>query len=211
MGQFIYGGSIVYDTDAKRLWLGVNTPGVYSRQTARQMAEGGLRNSRAMVAIAVTGNAMVLPDHLDDEGIVDIGISIRGSVGFKTVTRRFAFCQDKEFTKLCELWKSYQQPNVDGKAEYATMHITQVIAKAIRLVTTVKAIEMATAHIEKFSSEIGARGRVIERQTYDGNFLGCNEPSDIISEHMKDDGTVLSRQWHGVCPQGHNTSDTEEH
>ena len=61
-GNTLYGGFGVYDTDAKRLWLNVKTTGVYGKKTAKQMAEGALANSRASVALAVTGDAMPYPE-----------------------------------------------------------------------------------------------------------------------------------------------------
>src|SRR5690242_15861479 len=45
-GSYLYGGVVVYATDLKRWILGVKTPDVYSEQTAKEMAEGGLRTSR---------------------------------------------------------------------------------------------------------------------------------------------------------------------
>lgn len=200
MGQFIYGGMVVYDTDAKRYWLNVTTPGVYSRQTARQMAEGGLKNSRAMVAIAVTGNAMVTPEHLNDEGVVDIGVSFRTSSKFKTVTKRYKFCDDRDFKDLCAEWKSYVR-KVNGKWQYPPIHKTQVIAKAIRLATVEKALMMAVDHIQKFQNELGED--VLRKTAYDGLYLGCDEPSDVIFKHLSvSDQSTLNRQWGGDCPEG---------
>ena len=78
-GQNIYGGFVVYDTDAKRKMLNVDTPSVYSDETATQMAIGALLNSRAMVALAVTGNAgPVSHGQLGALGVVDIGCAVRG-------------------------------------------------------------------------------------------------------------------------------------
>ena len=79
MGLHVYGGFIVYDTDAKRHWLDVDTPGVYSTTTAIQMVLGALTNSRAMVAVSVTGNAMTTPENTDKLGDVFIGVAIVGS------------------------------------------------------------------------------------------------------------------------------------
>lgn len=103
----LYGGFIVYNTDAKRLYLNVNTPSVYSQETARQMSEGALTNSRAMVALAVTGNAMPYPEHSDAAGIVDVGLSIRTSNGILTETYRFKLCEEVDMLKqICSLWKA---------------------------------------------------------------------------------------------------------
>ncbi|NEO66926.1 MAG: CinA family protein, partial [Moorea sp. SIO4G2] len=51
---------------------------VYTETTARQMAAGALKNSRAMVSIAVTGHAgPVDKDELEDLGVVNAAVSIR--------------------------------------------------------------------------------------------------------------------------------------
>ena len=57
-GNHKYGCFSVYDTDAKRMLLGVKEPDVYTIECASQMAVGVLRNSNATLAIAVSGNAM---------------------------------------------------------------------------------------------------------------------------------------------------------
>jgi len=53
-----YGCFSVYDTDAKRIFLGVTAPDLYTHRCATEMAVGVLKNSNASFAIAVTGNAM---------------------------------------------------------------------------------------------------------------------------------------------------------
>lgn len=57
-GAHKYGCFSVYDTDAKRVFLGVTALDVYTLECAAQMAVGVLRNSNASLAIAVSGNAM---------------------------------------------------------------------------------------------------------------------------------------------------------
>jgi PncC family amidohydrolase len=76
-GAALYGGFCTYDTDAKRKMIGVRTQGVYCAETAKQMAEGALLNSRAMVALAVTGNSMPYYDHKEHLGEVWFSVSIR--------------------------------------------------------------------------------------------------------------------------------------
>jgi nicotinamide mononucleotide (NMN) deamidase PncC len=106
-GTNLYGSFVVYDTDAKRFFLGVNTPDVYSELIAKQMAEGALRKSRALVALAVTGNAQPLPAHLDSMGVVDMAVSVRGEDGksFHTITKRTKFCDLPWLQPLCSLWR----------------------------------------------------------------------------------------------------------
>ena len=65
-GSTVYGGFIVYDTDAKRMFNNVTTKGVYSYKTAYQMAKGALVKSRAMISVDVTGNAAPYPENKED-------------------------------------------------------------------------------------------------------------------------------------------------
>ena len=106
LGNVLYGGFIVYDTDAKRKWINVDTPSVYSDETAKQMAEGALINSRAMVALAVTGNAMPYPQHADSVGIVDVGLAVRSQGDPIVKTKRFELCKEEPIIQLCERWKA---------------------------------------------------------------------------------------------------------
>lgn len=76
-GDTIYGSFVTYDTDAKRKLIQVRTEGVYSEKTAKQMAEGALANSRAMVALSVTGDSMPSPSAESRLGQVYIGVALR--------------------------------------------------------------------------------------------------------------------------------------
>jgi nicotinamide-nucleotide amidase len=103
----VYGGFVVYDTDAKREFVDVTTKSVYSQKCARQMAEGALKNSRAMCALAVTGHAGGFDD-TDGEylGYVDMGFSYRnGENTFKTATKRLKFCDLKDIKPSCDEYK----------------------------------------------------------------------------------------------------------
>jgi len=64
LGYIKYGGFGVYDTDAKRVFNNVSVDNVYTHKCAYQMAVGVLKNSNATIAIAVTGNAMPLNEHV---------------------------------------------------------------------------------------------------------------------------------------------------
>jgi PncC family amidohydrolase len=77
MGATVYGGFIVYDTDAKRQFIDVKTRGVYNEEAAKQMAKGALERSRAMVAVGVSGDAMPFPDSKEQLGVVYIGAALR--------------------------------------------------------------------------------------------------------------------------------------
>ena len=78
VGWAKYGSFGVYDTNAKRISLGVKTKDVYTHQCAKEMAIGVLKNSNASLAISITGNAMPLQDKPEDMrklGEVFIGIA----------------------------------------------------------------------------------------------------------------------------------------
>lgn len=106
LGSVLYGGFTVYNTDAKRKWNNVNTPSVYSEETAKQMALGALRNSRAHVALAVTGNSMPYPEHVDSIGIVDVGLALRLKTDkFIVVTHRLTLCDKEPQKQLCHKYK----------------------------------------------------------------------------------------------------------
>jgi nicotinamide-nucleotide amidase len=90
----LWGGVVSYANEAKIKWLGVNeatlaTYGAVSEQTAREMAEGARRTSRADYALSVTGIAG--PTGGSDEkpvGLVFIGFaSARVSRAYKFLNR----------------------------------------------------------------------------------------------------------------------------
>ena len=74
-GVHKYGCFSVYDTDAKRIMLGVEEPDVYTNRCATQMAQGVLKNTNASLAIAVSGNAM--PEQASDPDAIDPEDEIR--------------------------------------------------------------------------------------------------------------------------------------
>lgn len=156
-GSVLYGGHIVYDTDAKRMWSGVTTRGVYSEKTASQMAVGTLIRSRAIVCISVTGHAMPLFEDRDKIGMVDVGVAIRVKnlsaipehyVRFdhaKDVlvsTCRIEFCENKNFKPLCEAWKKLHS-ETGTERKYPPWQLTSLISDAVRLYTTKVAMEKA--------------------------------------------------------------------
>jgi PncC family amidohydrolase len=133
-GGNIYGGYIVYDTAAKRDMIFVSTPNVYNKNTAIQMAEGALINSRAMVSIAVTGQAGPPPKEEPEAlGKVWMACSIRSSLKskqnnnsrFYTNTYRlkkndyFEACNlndgNKILEKMCTLYRDKVQQENEKK------------------------------------------------------------------------------------------------
>ncbi|MGB0550821.1 MAG: CinA family protein [Limisphaerales bacterium] len=153
----VYGGFVVYDTDAKRTWCNVSTEGVYSVKTAKQMAEGALNNSRAMVAIAVTGQAMPLFGHESEMGKVDIAVSFRTTPKFETFGKPLDLDKDAQCKGIIDAWKSQIQSRKDtaapGKRVFADLWLTSMAADAVRLRTTVLALNFAN-HLLKVRGKI---------------------------------------------------------
>lgn len=151
-GAVVYGGFAVYDTDAKRKFIGVRTKGVFSHRTASQMAKGALDASRAVVAIAVTGNAMTTPEDVKNMGNVFIGVAVRGQAMVQTVKKEF--CNEPEVSKLCDDWKElHTRRDEKGTFRYAPMQMTSLIADYIRLKTVATACEFAVTTIAELAQE----------------------------------------------------------
>jgi nicotinamide mononucleotide (NMN) deamidase PncC len=105
-GVHKYGCFGVYDTDAKRVFLGVKVKNVYTHRCAKEMAEGILKNSNATIGIAVTGNAMPWSCHKDMLGEVFIGVACYGDD--KTIiceTYNINMCKlNNKANTQCTLW-----------------------------------------------------------------------------------------------------------
>ncbi len=100
-GKHKYGCFGVYDTDAKRVFLGVEVEDVYTHKCAKEMAVSALKNSNASIAISVTGNAKAgtkassatLDAKLDKLGEVFIGIAGYSDENkIKVATNVYNFC-----------------------------------------------------------------------------------------------------------------------
>lgn len=111
-GSFKYGCFGVYDTDAKRVMLGVQVEDVYTLRCAREMAEGILRNSNASIGISITGNAMPLQttkEEIEKVGEVFIGIAMyTGEKKMVSYANAYNFCDKDPVTNatsnICKLW-----------------------------------------------------------------------------------------------------------
>lgn len=111
-----YGCFSVYDTDAKRIFLGVKVEDVYTHRCAAEMAIGVLKNSNASFAIAVSGNAMPYQgltaekDEVNRLGEVFIGIACynkEGQIIVKTKVINMCEVDDKNTInsfKICVDW-----------------------------------------------------------------------------------------------------------
>ena len=111
-GSFKYGCFGVYDTDAKRVMLGVEVEDVYTLKCAKEMAEGILRNSNASIGISISGNVMPLQDSqesVERVGEVFIGVAFYiGEKSIKSFTNVYNFCEedpvDNSVSSICKLW-----------------------------------------------------------------------------------------------------------
>jgi PncC family amidohydrolase len=110
-GSYKYGAFAVYDTDAKRVMLGVKVKDVYTHRCAKEMAVGILRNSNASVAIAVTGNAMPIQnlgafEEAQKLGEVFIGVACYNKQNEIVVTTHVHnFCAEgTPGHRICKLW-----------------------------------------------------------------------------------------------------------
>ena len=105
-GVHKYGSFGVYDTDAKRVLLGVKVKNVYTHRCAKEMAEGILKNSNATIGIAVTGNAMPWSCHAEMLGEVFIGLACYGNdntIICETFNINMCTLNNKANTQ-CTLW-----------------------------------------------------------------------------------------------------------
>nr|QBK85651.1 MAG: competence-damaged protein [Marseillevirus LCMAC101] len=186
-GATLYGGFGVYDTDAKRLWLGVTTEGVYGEKTARQMAEGALENSRAVVSLAVTGDAMPYPEAKERIGDVYIGVSIRTGDGtMDTFTKSLASCDS--IREMCDGWKQLTVP----PNTYAPTQMTAVIADYIRELTTKEALEFCYQTVKNYQGNTWKES--IDGEVWDKD---CRAGSWILDAALKIPTHVLP----GLAPE----------
>jgi len=203
-GANIYGGFIVYDTAAKREWLNVTTPSVYSEVTARQMAIGALRNSRAMVSVAVTGNAgPVLLTDLDALGMVDIGVAVRIGPDNKMIVNstRKQTCQwSKETATLCDKWK-LDLANDTGECvkqfggdKCSTIPLLQQVRNVIRNIVVIEACNFANQIVQDVMTRTDLQlPESLAQAKYDKLYLKCGEPSSLVRKYLG--GEKLTVSW----------------
>jgi PncC family amidohydrolase len=110
-GKTKYGCFSVYDTDAKRVFLGVEENDVYTHKCATEMAIGVLKNSNATLAIAVTGNAMPWQGLDSEREIFNLGEVFIGCAGYNKQGVMVVESQSYNFTEknykchdICKIW-----------------------------------------------------------------------------------------------------------
>jgi len=156
-GLHKYGCFGVYDTDAKRVFLGVKVKDVYTHLCASQMSIGVLQNSNASIAIAVTGNAM--PFNKNAERLGEVFISIAGynkESKIVYITKSINACleqhDDALYTK-CINW--YNIINNDKTQQTFNKRIdTEIISQIIRYVTVQSALELCNEFLKQNENEL---------------------------------------------------------
>jgi nicotinamide-nucleotide amidase len=167
-GAVKYGCFSVYDTDAKRIFLGVEVEDVYTHACAKEMAIGVLKNSNATLAVAVTGNAMPWQGAGSEHEIKKLGevfIGVAGYVGeSEIVSRTWAmnFCnQPQRGSAMCSIWYNTvlgenslarvvptspeYRKQLDGYNEF---FVTGMVASYIRAQTTAQAFRYACDFVQ---------------------------------------------------------------
>lgn len=162
-GWHKYGGFAVYETEAKRLFLGVKVENVYSHKCAFEMAKGALLNSNASLAIAVTGNAMPMQHSaFSTRQLGEVYIGIAGYTAENVITVKthvFNMCSDNDNTTINEMCKEWMtRPDMERKISclvtpgtetcaitdgYNDIYFTSVVAEFVRYMTVHKAYQFA--------------------------------------------------------------------
>jgi len=191
-GYLKYGAFGVYDTDAKRVFNKVSVDDVYTHRCAKEMAIGILKNSNATLAIAVTGNAMPLNEHVDMLGEVFIGVA-----GYKTdengntkiiyQTTSINACNNDNlnFQKTCDEWYT----TINRNSKYNPRDRTALVSREIRNYTTYMALKYCLDFVKFANPEVP--DFIIERKKVNANVNNrgdhttipenkFNEPLEII-------------------------------
>ena len=185
-GGVLYGSQVVYDTDAKRNWLDVKTPNLYNKETAKQMAEGILKNSRAMLAVSITGNATPFYDSVGCVGIADIAISLRlNNNKFQTKTARIDAKDDKYIRDKANQWIKDHKMDIlpDDVSGYPNIYKTLKLNNLIRYKLVELTLNFLKNEIPRLNfNERGTLGDYLYR---DIEYRGCGEPSWYIKHNLK--------------------------
>lgn len=200
-GSYVYGGHSVYDSDAKRQFIGVRVGDVYTETCARQMAAGALESGRALVAVAVTGNAGPVDyDQLRTAlGVVDAAVSIRvkntsSTFAAATLARRYAFCDadGSESTQAaCETLMA--EADADPR-HFSSVETLRAVRAALRSETVAAALALVTEHVSTYCDGTDACTSsalsTVPNAPYDGSYADYGEPSWIIEGHLAASGEI---------------------
>ena len=170
-GYAKYGGFGVYDTDAKRVFNNVKVDNVYTHKCASEMAIGVLKNSNATIAIAVTGNAMPLNEHVDMIGEVFIGIAgynEDGKIIYETTALNACKTGDDtldKFRQTCFDWYD----TIKTKNTWNPRQRTATVSKEIRYYTALKAYEQCIKFIKRYNPSVP--NKILQRKEINAKTL----------------------------------------
>lgn len=223
LSNHVYGGCVVYDSDAKRMLLKVQVPNVYSEECAAEMATGLLAATRAAVAIAVTGHASIATMQ-DAEllGRVDMSVAVRQADdnGDETApivrTRAVHIGQETAADATADPDTDVEEAARDAAVVMAFLSAFDLNAGAcagfkcasliqlygvrdyIRQRTVARALRFALRVVlELTPDQIAAT--IVQTVPYDGKYTGCGEPSAVLHKHLPPGS--------GVPPGRHPPSD----
>jgi nicotinamide mononucleotide (NMN) deamidase PncC len=153
-GYLKYGCLGVYDTDAKRTFLGVKIQDVYTHKCAKEMAIGVLKNSNASIAVAVTGNAMPLNEHFErlSETFISVAgyvVNEKGETEMHYITKSVNACLESEnltLKTICEDW--YHKIASDSlRRTYNERSKTAIVSQLIRYYIVKASLDLAREFI----------------------------------------------------------------
>ena len=195
-GYLKYGGFMVYDTDAKRTFIGVNENNVYTERCAIQMATGVLLNSNATIAIAVTGHSMPTPEYKEEIGKVDICIaSYDKDNNIIYSTNKLINCSKNKIIKdLCKKWVY-----VYKKGQFVSSKYTSIISKIIRYITVIEAYKLCLEFIKKHnpcvpSKQFDIRKKLLQNLTLKPAILPKSKYFDLSHFNIIDIDTGVEYQ-----------------
>ena len=189
-GFMKYGGFGVYDTDAKRVFNKVSVDDVYTHKCAAEMAIGVLKNSNATIAIAVTGNAMPVNEHVDMLGEVFIGIAGYDEINnIVYITKSINACIDTENSNMKDICKKWYE-TIKVQKKFNSRNETAAISQEIRYYTVMKAYELCIEFINKLNPIVP--DEIIERKMK-------NESKDKDNIHTDIPANKFEFGGKGVC------------
>jgi PncC family amidohydrolase len=192
-GYLKYGGFMVYDTDAKRTFIGVTENNVYTEKCAIQMAKGILLNSNATIAIAVTGHAMPLPSDTEHIGKVDIciaGYDDNNNIIYSTSKLESCNYDNPIIKKACKQWKYVYNTKKDGKQQFVSSKYTALISKIIRYITVIEAYKQSISFITNYNpspptNEVGLKKRILDNLTLNPQLLPKSKYFNLLPINTK--------------------------
>ena len=148
-GWYKYGGFMVYDTDAKRVFNGVVVEDVYTEECAEQMAIGVLKNSNCSIALSVTGNAKPPPGKEENLGVVYICVA--GYTSDHEIicsTKVITGCEMRDsIIQKCNTWKDHSRQGWNPPPK--DYPLTFEMSMLLRTVTTIEALQYCTEFMKQ--------------------------------------------------------------